>query len=218
MIWQEWFEKAWEEREEIHYRAQFGDLGKGIYCVPMDVYSKVFNQPCDPRWLHSGVYESQPGEKHDTWIYVTSGLSNAWDAEMSDVAEYSGTGCEFLIELEEESKWVIPILQRLIAYQTLLAAGKFEGKGLLNFGDRVPLRGPMKPDSQTKLTTLLLVQNPRFPPEIKIGSGRFDLMTFVGISDKEVEFARQSSSAKLEQLLKQKTRFPVSQLDRAEVV
>jgi Suppressor of fused protein (SUFU) len=218
MNWQEWFEKAWEEREEIHYRRLFGDLGAGIYCVPIAVYANVFKQACDPRWLHSGVFESKPGEKHDTWAYVTSGLSNAWDAEMPDADGYSGIGCEFYIELEEESKWIIPILHRMIAFQTLLAAGKFPGKGLLNFGDRIPLRQPMKPDSQTKLTTLLLVQNSRYKNEIKIGTGKFDLMMFVGISDHEAEFARSHSSKELGELLIQKTRFPITQLNRAEVV
>lgn len=218
MNWQEWFEKAWEEREEVHYRAIFGDIGPDIYCVSADIYAKVFNQSCDPRWLHSGVFESKPNGKRDTWVYVTSGLSNAWEAEIADHPEYSGIGCEFAIELEEESKWVIPVMQRLIAFQTLLAVGKFPGRNLIAFGDRIPMRGPLKPDSGTKLTTLLVVENPNLPNQITIGTGKFDLMTFVGVSDAEVQFARANSSTDLANLLKERTRFPVTQLDRAEVV
>ncbi len=218
MNWQEWFEKAWEEREEVRYRSLFGDIGSGIYCVNADIYAKVFNQTCDPRWLHSGVFESKPNGKRDTWVYITSGLSNAWEAEVGDDAGYSGIGCEFLIELEEESKWVIPILHRLIAFQTLLAVGAFAGKAPVALGDRIPMRGPLKPGSATKLTNLLVVENPAFPNEIKIGTGKFELLTFVGVSDAEVQFARANTSSDLMDLLKAQTRFPVTQLNRNEVV
>lgn len=33
-----------------------------------------------------------------SWLYVSSGLSNAWEVDSSKPDEVSGLGCEFIIE------------------------------------------------------------------------------------------------------------------------
>ena len=98
-IWQEWFENAWAVREEGIYRSLFGDIGSGIYPLDIELFRGQFRQTSvDPRWLTHGVFESRPNESRASWLYVSSGLSNAWEANPAKPHEVSGLGCEFIIE------------------------------------------------------------------------------------------------------------------------
>ena len=77
----------------------------------------------DPRWLTHGVFKCPPNGNRKTWAYVTSGMSNPWEAEVP--AEYSGLGIEFLMETEDEETWAIEILQTLVAYNLLHPMAKW---------------------------------------------------------------------------------------------
>src|SRR5439155_19878641 len=76
--WQKWFADIWAHREDQVYREYFGDLGKGIYALTPNAFASVGIADPDPRFLHHGVFECPPSGTHADWIYVSSGMSNAW--------------------------------------------------------------------------------------------------------------------------------------------
>src|SRR6266508_1598488 len=96
--WSDWLEKIWEYREETIYPEFFGELeGEGIYTLSADTFLKTFGQETfDPRWLFYGVLIYQPSAKRNSWLYVTSGMSNPWDDEAQYARENDG---EKLVEL-----------------------------------------------------------------------------------------------------------------------
>ncbi|MEE3719459.1 suppressor of fused domain protein [Tumidithrix elongata RA019] len=131
-------EESWVEREEIQYKKIFGLIGKGIYPLSFELFENQFGtESVDPTWLHYGVFVYPPTEKRNSWVYVTSGMSNPWGAE--EKMDFSGLGVEFLMETLEEISWGISVLQSLMAYNILLSVGRFGDRELLNYGDRVPL-------------------------------------------------------------------------------
>ena len=70
----DWFESAWEHREEVIYRGLFGTPeGDGIYVVKPIFFSRFGDQELDPRWLHHGAFVFPPSAQRQSWLYVTSG-------------------------------------------------------------------------------------------------------------------------------------------------
>lgn len=70
-------EDSWEQREEHVYLSLFGGTGQGIYPLDALLFKNQFGvEDVDPRWLHFGVFKCEPASKRDTWVYVTSGMSN----------------------------------------------------------------------------------------------------------------------------------------------
>jgi hypothetical protein len=83
--WEKWFEAAWAQREDELYGSLLGPLGAGICPLDFELFQDIFGRSeVDPRWLHIGVFECPPTEQRQSWTYVSSGLSNAWDAERPD--------------------------------------------------------------------------------------------------------------------------------------
>src|SRR5262245_24247998 len=119
--WQEWFERVWEHREEVLYPSLFGEAHSGIYPVQAEMITGMFQQESfDPRWLHYGVIEFAPTQSRPSWLYVTSGMSNEWEAERPDPSERSGIGCEFVLETPQQSQWAIIRLLYLTVFQILI--------------------------------------------------------------------------------------------------
>ncbi len=142
--WQRQFEEAWEFREGKLYPGHFGPKQQGIYVLDGELFTNVFRQDSfDPRWLTHGVFEFEPTEKRPSWVYVSSGLSNAWETDSPEPNAPSGLGCEFVFQSPAQSRWALLLLQRMVAFQLLLAAGRFSGRGLLEIWDRIPLRSPI---------------------------------------------------------------------------
>src|SRR6476660_3928465 len=82
--WQQWFERVWEYREESLYPALFGSGKRGIFPIQAEMLTGTFKQESfDPRWLHYGVFEFAPAADRDSWLYVTSGMSNDWEQTSS---------------------------------------------------------------------------------------------------------------------------------------
>jgi hypothetical protein len=216
--WQEWFEEAWAIREDTLYRALFGDTGPGIYPLDFQLFNTVFRQESvDPRWLHEGVFECPPSGTRQQWLYVSSGLSNAWDADSPTPDQRSGLGCEFLFECPQQSRWAVVFLQKMIAFQILLAAGRFPGKPLLQIWDRIPLRAPID-GSSSVLSWALIAPSPNFGGAQQLPSGRFEFMQFIGITEDEAEYARQRGSDHLLPLLQQRNAAPVTDPTRRTVL
>jgi len=212
--WQGWFENAWSVREERIYRSLFGDLGPGVYPLDAELFTGQFRQTSvDPRWLTYGVFESRPNNSRASWLYVSTGLSNAWEADSAKPDEVSGLGCEFVFECPSQSRWALLLLRRMVAFQILLSVGRFEGKGLLQVWDRVPLRAPID-GSSSNLNWVLLVPAPNFSERQVLPSGQFHFLQFVGITEDEANFARNNGGDKLLVLLTHRQAAPVTDPNR----
>ena len=148
-----WFEATWADRQDEIYPRLFGPVGSSIFPVSAQVFTETFQQGFDPRWLHCGVFESSPNQQHESWLYVTSGLSNEWDDEHPDSNSMSGLGCEFVFETTTQGQWAILRVQHIMAFQILLAHDRYPGRDLLDIYDRIPLRGPITP-APSSLTLL----------------------------------------------------------------
>jgi len=187
-------EECWEEREEKAYKQIFGDIGPGIYPLSTEIFNRLNADAVDPRWLTHGVFKCPPTENRKTWAYITSGMSNPWEAESPEA--YSGLGVEFLIETNEEEMWAVEVLQTLMAYNLQLVAGKMGDYPPLDYGARVPLT------LSERIKAMIFTQPITFPESFFIKSGRVDLLQVVGITSAELEFAKKASDELLELIVR----------------
>ncbi|MDO8826196.1 suppressor of fused domain protein [Methylophaga sp.] len=202
-------EESWEEREEKSYKEIFGDTGPGIFPLSNEIFDRMNAKSIDPRWLTHGVFKCPPAGNRNTWAYVTSGMSNPWEAEEPE--EYSGLGVEFLMETENEETWAIEVLQTLMAYNLLLAAGQMGDFLPLDYGHRVPLA------LSESIKTMMFTQPVDYPDHFSINSGRVDLLQVVGITPSELEAAKQTSSEEIKQKLVSNTGGLVTSKERESV-
>jgi len=142
--WQDWFGRVWAYREKVLYPSLFGHNSRGIFPIQAEMLLDLFKQKTfDPRWLHYGVFEFAPAPTRNSWLYVTSGMSNDWDAGQPDPTTPSGLGCEFIFETPQQAEWAILRLLHLMTFQILLCHGRYPGRQPMSDFDRVPLRGPI---------------------------------------------------------------------------
>jgi hypothetical protein len=203
-------DESWEEREEKAYKQIFGDTGPGIYPLSTEIFDRMNANAVDPRWLTHGVFKCPPTENRNTWAYVTSGMSNPWETESPE--EYSGLGVEFLMETNEEEMWAVDVLQTLMAYNLLLAAGKMGDFPPLDYGHRVPLA------LSADIKTMMFARPVNFPESFSIKSGRVDLLQVVGITPAELEVAKQTSSEELKEVIVSNIGGLITSKERASVV
>jgi hypothetical protein len=214
-----WLEAAWEHREEVIYRDLFGSPeGNGIYVLKPIFFSRFGDQSLDPRWLHHGVFVFPPTSARSSWLYVTSGLSNAWEDDQPNPEAVSGLGSEFLFQTPERFQWAIGQVLEILAFQLLLAAGRFPGKDLLTCFDRIPLHDSINPSGSSRLTHLLVCATTDEFPEQRLASGRFAFLRLVGISAQEAAFARERGAELLLPLLRRSGAYPVTDPGRGEVL
>lgn len=195
-------DRVWEYREELLYPSFFGNMGPGIYTIPRELFTEVFRHEPDARWLHIGVLASPPGEKHDDWVYITSGLSNPWEADVPppDPAQPSWLGVELMFRSTEGGDWAIQMPQKVAAFELLLAHGRYPGKERLGIGHRIPIRAPLVPGAEL---TWLVVCPPALGPErLQLESGVVDILQIVAVSEAEVRLAREQGLDELIALLR----------------
>ena len=188
---QRWIEAVWAEREERVYRSLFGDLGPGIAAARPSTYAR-YGKPPFPGWLHHGVLSCPPGPARGSWLHVTSGMSNPWNADPDapDPSGHSGLGFELLVETSAPAPWAVELLHNLMAYEQLVATGAYPGAQLLEYGNRVPLGGPIDPGPPpSRLTWVLVVPPVSCASRFQLASGAVDLFQLVGITAPEAEFA-----------------------------
>jgi hypothetical protein len=229
--WQKWFEEIWERREEYFFRGFFGDMGKGIYTLTQQTFAAIGVADPDPRFLFHGVFECPPSERHADWIYVSSGMSNAWgdSPETADPGGYSGLGCEYVLHTSSRQQWAIQILHWLMAVQLAVASGKMEG-GLLQRHDRVGIGNGIPTKDGPGLITHLLVCSPEelgmipdvprlcYPAEFGLATGKVEMLTLVGITSRERDFAKSQDVPGLVTLLHHHGVFPRTEPGRQSLV
>ena len=203
-------EESWEEREEKVYREIFGDTGPGIFPLSSEVFARMNAKSIDPRWLTHGVFKCPPTESRSTWAYVTSGMSNPWEAEEKE--DYSGLGVEFVLETVSEETWGVEVLQTLMAYNLLLAIGHMGDFPPLDYGDRVPLA------LSESIEAMMMTYPVSFPTSFSIKSGNVELLQVVGITASELEVAKQTSTEDLKNRLVSSMGNLVTSRVRASVV
>ena len=203
-------EDAWEEREEVVYPEVFGDTGPGIYPLSNDVFEQLDAQSVDPRWLTHVVFQSPPNDTRNTWVYVTSGMSNPWESD--EPQDYSGFGVEFVLETEQASTWAINVLHTLMAYNLMLASGQMGEPGLLDYGDRIPFA------LSEDIAAMVIAPPFQLPENIDIKSGRVDFLQIVGVTEAELTHAQETSSEALIELLIEETGGLITAKQRKSVV
>ena len=203
-------EDAWEEREEVVYPEVFGDTGPGIYPLSNDVFEQLDAQSVDPRWLTHGVFQSPPNDTRNTWVYVTSGMSNPWESD--EPQDYSGFGVEFVLETEQASTWAINVLHTLMAYNLMLASGQMGEPGLLDYGDRIPFA------LSDDIAAMVIAPTFQLPENIDIKSGRVDFLQIVGVTEAELTHAQETSSEALIEMLIEETGGLITAKQRKSVV
>ena len=212
-------ESVWAHREEVVYPRLFGPKSRGIFVLESDLFLNTFKQEkVDPRWLHYGVLEHGPSIGRGTYYYVTSGTSNPWEVEPSDysTSEYSGFGTELVLEVSERADWPIVVLQRLLAFNILLAHARYGESKPLDCWQRVPLGGPIVGDSA--LNHLLITLPQHYEAQFVLDSGKVDLLHVVGITERERDYAKEHGSEALLALLQNAGGFPVTNPLRSTVV
>ena len=213
-------ERVWEHREESVYPSLFGPLSRGTFALSGELFTGMFSQESyDPRWLHYGVLEYAPTDDRNSWIYVTSGASNPWELDPEDYgeSEYSGFGTEVVLEVPEQADWAIIILQRMLAFNILLAHGRFGDKPALDYGDRIPLRAPITIEGESLIRNLVIAKPSHYPDHFVLESGRVDMLHLVGASDGEIELAKSNGSSELISRLIDAGFAPVTAPDRSEL-
>lgn len=208
-----WLEAAWEDREERVYPSAFGAMGTQIYPLPGELFTDTFRQDSfDPRWLHYGVFESPPSPPRDNWLYVTSGMSNAWDDERPDPSGESGLGSEFVFECPRQAPWAIQRVQQVMAFQILISVNRYRDAELLDDYDRIPLGGPITAEN-SPLTHLMVVPPPSdspYPSSFQLSTGIVRFLSLIGITAAEAAFARESGGAPLLAKLRAANAYPVT--------
>ena len=214
--WQEQFEAAWALREDDIYPGLFGEDDGGIYPLS-DATFAVFNKgPADPRWLTHGVFKFPPTANRKSWLYVTSGLSNAWHDDTFDPDGQSGLGCELVFETPADVGWALTLVRRLLAYQILLGWNHYEGRDIIRIGDRIPLRQPI--DGAASQLDWVVVAPPKgYAPRFQLPTGHTEFLHLVGLTEAEKLFAADAGiEALLDKLPAQA--YPVTDPDRASVI
>lgn len=216
MGWKDWFEQAWEVREEQIYRAFFGPDTGGIYPLDADVFAGFQKGGVDPRWLFEGVLKFPPTAMRTSWLFATSGLSNAWEDETPDPDGWSGLGCELVLEVEGDFDWANALLSRLLAFQILLGCGRYGDRGPLSIGDRIPLKNPI--DGRQSLLTWCMVAPPHgYPTGFHLPTGRVEFLHLVGVTEAEAHFSRENGQEELLRLLSP-LGYPVTAATRSAAV
>lgn len=206
------FEEVWRIREEEIYPRLFGPKSDGIYVVNADVLRRLKAKTVDPRWLTHGVFRFAPTATRNSWLCVTSGLSNPWETEPRDYSptDRSGSGVELVLQTHEKSDWAVRHLRNLLAYQLLLLAGQFPGREPLDPGDRVSFGGPIDGSTAGPVTVSLATAPEGIAPSFTLPSGRVEFVHFTGITDSEAAFARAGNKTGLIGRLRARGYHPVT--------
>jgi hypothetical protein len=213
-------ESVWEYREEKLYPGLFGEPRRGIFPLEMELFTDVFKQEdVDPRWLHLGVIEFAPSSERSSWLYVTSGGSTPWETDPSEYnpEEYSWLGVEFVIEAPEQADWPIIVLKRLLAYHVLLCHGRFGNATGLDYGDRIPIGGPIDGGKSSTLRYVAIAKPRHYPSVAQLDSGKFDFLQVVGITEGERDYAKSTSTEDVITFLEKQGAYPVTDPGRTEV-
>ena len=204
-------EDSWKQREEQIYPDLFGGKAEGIYPLDISLFNNRFGiDDIDPRWLHYGVFKYAPTSVRNTWVYVTSGMSNTWESDKPE--SYSGLGTEFILETDGENDWAIDTLRSLVAFNILVSIGHYGDKPLVDYGDRIPI------SIEPNISSLMIVKPNQFPESFNLISGKVDILQVTGITAQELDYAKANSSQVLSNKLFESHSSFILKPDRLSVI
>jgi hypothetical protein len=216
--WRDWFERSWEIREEEVYPNLFGHHAPDVSVLTADLFVNRFKQESfDPRWLHSGVFEVPPTLSRSSWLYASSGLSNPWHDDEPNPSGVSGLGMEFVLQTPLRAEWALERLAHVVAFQTLIAYGRYPGRDLLYLHDRIPLRSSIGPEP-SDLTWLVIGPPDGLPTEFRLPTGSVELLAVVGVTEVEAAYGRSRGGEALIGVLRKGSAYPVTDPRRSSVV
>lgn len=183
------------QREQQIYPELWG-TGSQVFGFDEQFFQRTFQQAAEPHWLLTSVIESAPNEKHSDWVYASSGLSNPLDesADPGKGAEFSWLGVEVMFRSTQQGPWAVELVQRVAAFEILLAHERFPGRDRLAPGARIPLGAPIIPGSDSQLKWLLVVPAMDDAVSFDLESGRAEFLNVVGITEGEAKFAREQGA------------------------
>jgi hypothetical protein len=120
-----------------------------------------------------------------------------------------------VLESPAAADWPIVVLQRLLAFNILLAHGRLGEADPPDYGHRIPLGGPIVGSST--LTHILIARPDGYEAQFSLASGKVDLLHAVGITEEERNYAKANGSEALLGLLKSEGRLPVTDPARVSV-
>jgi len=182
---------GWEQRDEAIYPALFGEAEGAPIMLEKDVFQRDFGRKdVHPFWLHHGMIVFPPAEARRSWLYATSGMSNAFDSE---VGEWSGLGVEFILETETRADWAIEKLSKLMAYNLLIAIGHYRDQSDMRAGSLIRLDAPIDGE-ESALRNVVALKPADHPAEFKLVTGMAELLQMVAVTDKEADFIDQEGA------------------------
>ena len=181
--------RGWEQRDEGIYPDLFGPAEGPPVMLTEKLFQDDFRRKnIHPFWLRHGVMTFPPTKTRPTWLYATSGMSNAFD---SLVEEWSGLGVEFLMETHEKADWAAEALAWLMAFNLLIAIGHFDDMEAAALGGTIPMNAPLNTEADCPLTGVVALAPTDHPTEITMVTGKAELLHLVGISEGEATYIQE---------------------------
>ena len=207
---------GWQQREESFYPGMFGRPDGPQQLITEDIFKGEFaRNMVHPFWLHHGVISFLPTDTRPTWLYATSGMSNAFDSEAD---EWSGLGVEFILETDGPSPWAVGKLLRLMAFNLLIAAGHYKDQSDLTFGSIVRLDEPVSGEDDCCLSNFIALPPTGNARDFTLVTGKVELLQMVAISDAEADYAEAEGHKALAGKLAEAGARDAVNADRASVV
>ena len=105
----------------------------------------------------------------------------------------------------------------MLAYDLLLSADRFPGGSPIGVGDRIPLNSPINSKDECVLRHAIVSTTQALPTGFTLPSGKVEFMTFTGVTDAEIGFARANSTLALVERLSAAGAHPVTDPARASI-
>lgn len=207
---------GWQQREESFYPGMFGRPDGPQQLLTEDIFREEFSRNAvHPFWLHHGVISFPPTDQRSTWLYATSGMSNAFDSEAD---EWSGLGVEFILETNGPAPWAAGKLLRLMAFNLLITAGHYKEQSDLTFGSIVRLDTPVNDADDCCLNSFIALKPTGAARDFTLVTGKVELLQMVAISDAEADFAEKEGDKALAEKLAEAGALEAVDTDRPSVI
>ena len=151
--------------------------------------------PADPNlsvnWPGGGIHQYPPREGRTGWHYVTHGLAQPFDPEeeaaafSEDPDELSGFGLEYVMSSPEANEWAPDVLLSVVGYLLFN-----EDSRPLVPGARIPFGKALSGDGS--ITHAVALVSTEYEPELILPAGNCTLFHLVGVTDAEVQRAKDA--------------------------
>jgi hypothetical protein len=158
-----------------------------------------------------GISAYRNAEPFPHWHFVTYGFSELWKKESSD-PDVSGYGFELTFrptcspDEETPPVWALNFLQNLGRYV-------FETGHGFGIGHTLPLNGPIRAESSTRIHAAALAADSQLPP-IMTPNGRVEFLQVVGLTMDELDAISSWDAAAFLELRSQNDPILLTYLDR----